>query len=84
MVHNLIEILLPVADNEGQCFDARKYWQVRQDLSRRFGGITTFTRAPAHGTSEAKDEIVHDDIVVFEVMTNTLDLSLVGRLAAPA
>lgn len=84
MVHNLIEILLSVADNEGQRFDARKYEQVRQDLSRRFGGITTFTRAPAHGTSEAKDEIVHDDIVVFEVMTNTLDLSLVGRLAAPA
>jgi hypothetical protein len=47
--------------------------EVRQDLSRRFGGITTFTRAPAHGTSEARGEIVHDDIVVFEVMTDTLD-----------
>jgi hypothetical protein len=47
--------------------------EVRQDLSRRFGGITTFTRAPAHGTSEARGEIVHDDIVVFEVMTDTVD-----------
>jgi hypothetical protein len=70
---HLVEILLPVADKEGQRFDARKYEEVRQDLTRRFGGITTFTRAPAHGTSEASGEIVHDDIVVFEVMTDTLD-----------
>jgi hypothetical protein len=70
---HLVEILLPVADNEGQRFDARKYEEVRQDLARRFGGITTFTRAPAHGTSQAKGEIVHDDIVVFEVMTHSLD-----------
>jgi hypothetical protein len=69
----LVEILLPVADIEGQRFDARKYEEVRQGLSRRFGGITTFTRAPAHGTSEARGAIVHDDIVVFEVMTGTLD-----------
>ena len=34
---HLVEILLPVADNEGQRFDARKYEEVRQDLSRRFG-----------------------------------------------
>jgi hypothetical protein len=70
---HLVEILLPVADNEGHRFDAAKYAKVRQVLSRRFGGITTFTRAPAHGTSEARGEIVHDDIVVFEVMTDTLD-----------
>ena len=70
---HLIEILLPVADNEGQLFDGRKYEEVRQDLARRFGGITTFTRAPAHGISEARGTIVHDDIVVFEVMTDTLD-----------
>ena len=37
---HLVEILLPVADNEGKRFDARKYEKVRQDLSRRFGGIT--------------------------------------------
>ena len=39
-------------------------------LSLCFGGITTFTRAPAHGTSQATGEIVHDDMVVFEVMTD--------------
>jgi hypothetical protein len=68
---HLVEILLPITDNEGQRFDARKYEEIGHDLSRRFGGITTFTRAPARGTSEARGEIVHDDIVVFEVMTDT-------------
>ena len=43
---HLVEILLPVADNEWQRFDARKYEEVRQDLSLRFGGITTFTAHP--------------------------------------
>jgi hypothetical protein len=54
---HLVEILLPVADNEGQRFDARKYEEVRQDLSRRFGGITTFTRAPGpwHQRSKARE-----------------------------
>ena len=42
---HLVEILLPVADNEGQPFDAHKYAVVREELSRRFGGITAFTRA---------------------------------------
>jgi hypothetical protein len=68
---HLVEILLPVADNEGQPFDARKYEEVGQDLSRRFGGVTKMARAPAQGTSEARDEIVHDDIAVFEVITRT-------------
>ena len=70
---HLVEILLPVADNEGQPFDAHKYVVVREELSRRFGGITAFTRAPAEGSSLAKGTAVHDDIIVFEVMTDTLD-----------
>ena len=61
---HLVEILLPVADNEGQPFDAHKYAVVREELSRRFGGITAFTRAPAEGSSLAKGTAVHDDIIV--------------------
>jgi hypothetical protein len=51
---HLVEILLPVADDEGRPFDANKYADVREELSRRFGGITAFTRAPAEGSSNAK------------------------------
>jgi len=57
---HLVEILLPVANNEGQPFDAQKYVVVREELSRRFGGITAFTRAPAEGSSHAKGTTVHE------------------------
>jgi hypothetical protein len=70
---HLVEILLPVTDNEGQPFDAHKYADVREELTCRFGGITAFTRAPGQGSVHAKGAMVHDDIVVFEVMTETLD-----------
>jgi hypothetical protein len=69
----LVEILLPLSDNQGQRFDAQKYVHVREELTHRFGGITAFTRAPAQGISHASGEVVDDDSVVFEVMADTLD-----------
>lgn len=70
---HLVEILLPVRDNEGRRFAARKFAGVREELTERFGGVTTFTRAPAHGTNESDGSVQHDDIVIFEIMTLTLD-----------
>lgn len=70
---HLVEIFLPVRDNVGKAFGAEKYAAVRQHLTDRFGGMTAFTRAPAQGMTLDGGEIVHDDIVVFEVMTESLD-----------
>jgi hypothetical protein len=56
-----------------------KYAVVRQRLIDRFGGVTTFTRSPAQGTTTEGGKTVHDEIVVFEVMTETLDASWWGR-----
>lgn len=72
---HLIEILLPLNDNSGRPFDAAKYTAIRQQLTERFGGLTAFTRSPAQGTTTDAGRTVHDDIVVFEVMTEKLDLS---------
>ena len=69
----LVEILLPVSDNSGRPFDATKYANVRELLTERFGGVTAFTRAPAHGSVESQGTVVHDDIVVMEVMTDILE-----------
>jgi hypothetical protein len=44
------------------------YSQQKLQQAEALRGIATFTRAPAHSTSEARGEIVHDDIVVFEAM----------------
>jgi hypothetical protein len=70
---HLIEILLPLNDNEGRRFASDKFSGVRDSLTERFGGLTAFTRAPAQGTTRDGGKTVRDEIVVFEVMTEVLD-----------
>jgi hypothetical protein len=70
---HLVQLLLPLADNAGRRFDGAAYGRVRSELSDRFGGITSFTRAPAEGVWKEGGHTAHDDIVVFEVMTRELD-----------
>ena len=76
---HLVEILLPLHDNRGQPFEPQKYAEVRQHLTEHFGGLTAFTRSPAQGTTTESGRPVHDEIVVFEVMTEALDVSWWGR-----
>jgi hypothetical protein len=70
---HLVQILLPLADNAGRRFASVDYGHVRSELSERFGGITSFTRAPAEGMWKEGGHTAHDDIVVFEVMARELD-----------
>lgn len=70
---HLIQILLPLADNAGRRFDGAAYGRVRSELAERFGGITSFTRAPAEGVWKEGGRTNHDDIVVFEVMAREID-----------
>ena len=69
----LIQILLPLADNGGRRFGADAYARVRKDVSDRFGGVTSFTRAPAQGVWKEGGHVSRDDIVVFEVMARDID-----------
>ena len=70
----LVQILLPVYDNEGHAFEASEYVRLRSELADRFGGVTAYTRAPARGVwKQDSGETTRDDIVIFEVMTEDLD-----------
>lgn len=70
----LVQILLPLYDNEGHAFEAIDYVQLRADLADRFGGITAYMRAPARGVWRGDTgETTRDDIVILEVMTEELD-----------
>ena len=69
----MVEILLPVHDNQGRPFEESMFTRVREELTDRFGGATAFTRAPAQGTFDDRGQVQRDDIVIFEVMTPTLD-----------
>jgi hypothetical protein len=71
---HLVQILLPLYDNHGDPFPQHEYVQVRDELTERFGGITTFVRSPAEGLwKETPSTTVRDDIVIYEVMTERLD-----------
>jgi hypothetical protein len=71
---NLIQILLPLYDNNGTPFPQEEYLRVRDELTERYGGITTYVRSPAKGLwKESPTTTVHDDIVIYEVMTEQLD-----------
>ena len=70
----LVQILLPLFDNEGHAFDVGDYVRLRSELADRFGGVTAYTRAPARGVwKDEAGETNRDDIVIFEVMTGELD-----------
>ncbi|HEY0283839.1 MAG TPA: hypothetical protein VGC23_00505 [Vicinamibacterales bacterium] len=69
-----MQILLPVYDNEGHHFDPDDYVDLRSELANRFGGVTTYMRAPARGVWKGDTgETTRDDIVIFEVMIDDLD-----------
>jgi hypothetical protein len=71
---HLVQILLPLYDNEGQPFGKAQFDRVASQLSERFGGVTAFIRSPARGLwKESNGEAVRDDVVVYEVMIEELD-----------
>ena len=70
---HLIQLLLPLHDNNKQEFPAAYLNQVREDLTNHFGGVTAFVRSPAVGLWKDSDEINRDEVVMFEVMADQLD-----------
>ena len=69
----MIEIFLPLYDNEGRTFARSEFDDVRHALTDRFGGVTAFTRSPAEGVWKEGGEETHDQIVIFEVMAEQLE-----------
>jgi hypothetical protein len=69
----LIQILLPVFDNSGQPYDSATFERIASDLTARFGGLTSYRRAPAEGRWKTGGATKHDEIVVMEVMTPQFD-----------
>jgi hypothetical protein len=69
----LIQLLLPLHDNQKQSFPVEHFNTVRTELTRRFGGVTAFVRAPARGLWEEDDEINRDDVVLFEIIAQELE-----------
>lgn len=72
----LVQILLPLYDNEGREFGAEPLGAVRRELTERFGGLTAHMRAPARGLWKTDEgAVARDDVVMLEVMAEALDRS---------
>jgi hypothetical protein len=70
----LIQLLLPLHDNDKVPFPAEYFDIVRKTLTERFGGVTAFLRSPAVGLwKEDEDDVTHDEVVMFEVISSELD-----------
>lgn len=71
---SLVQIFLPLRDNEGRPFGDDAHGKTRHELLERFGRVTAYQRAPAQGLWETEDgEVARDEVVIFEVMVNDVD-----------
>ena len=70
----LVQLLLPIYDNDGNRFPRLQFEHVRRQLTDRFGGVTAYLRSPASGLwKEGDGTVVKDDIVMYEVMAERLE-----------
>ena len=74
-ISHLVEILLPKENGKGQPID--KYWfdGFLKELTERFGGATSFLRAPGQGLWQSGGGTEKDSIAVVEVMVEEIDSS---------
>ena len=72
---HVVQFLLPLADAQGQRFPVAHFEKIRDELAARFGGVTAFTQSPAQGVwkQQPHHALESDEVVLFEVMTDSLD-----------
>src|ERR1700682_6002566 len=70
----LFQVLLPLFDNEGKRLPIRLLRAVADELTKQFGWLTAYIRAPAQGLWKKKGaaHTRRDEIVICEVMAERL------------
>jgi hypothetical protein len=76
----LVQILLPRETGHGKPIGQRWFEGLLTELTGKFGGATSFMRAPGLGLWRNGDETQRDNIAVIEVMAGQLDLEYWKRL----
>ena len=72
---HLFQILLPCADNAGRPFAKEDFDRVKEELAGRFRGVTAYLQKPAEGVWRQGTASSNDDIVIFEVMAEEVDVA---------
>ncbi|MBM3095777.1 hypothetical protein GFB56_34295 [Ensifer sp. T173] len=68
---HLIQIFLPLVGNKRD--SSKRFAEVRDQLTTRFGGATLYRNAPAEGLWEDEGAVEKDFIIIAEVMAVELD-----------
>lgn len=70
----LIQIILPVHDEKDKAYPKKHYSRIEETLTKKFGGLTAYTRTPADGFwKDERNAARYDDVVILEVMTDKVE-----------
>jgi hypothetical protein len=73
---HLVQILLPKETGNGQPIGKDWFDGLLKELTDRFGGATSFLRAPGQGLWQSGGGTEQDSIAVVEVMVESIDTAL--------
>jgi hypothetical protein len=69
----LVQLFLPLRQQDGSRVASDVLSGVRQELVERFGGVTAHLRAPARGLWKDDGSVERDDVVIVEVVVENFD-----------
>ena len=69
----IVELLLPRQTGSGEPVAVHWLEQLLAELTDKFGGVTSFLRAPGKGLWQTGGKVEQDNIAVIEVMTAKID-----------
>ena len=74
MKKKLIQVFIPLYDNQGILFPKKFFNTLQSELSDRYGGLTVYQQMPATGLwKEEGEPVMKDDLVIYEVMADEVD-----------
>jgi len=70
----LIQLLLPLQDENGEVFPAARYAKVHKQLIEKFGGLTLYQRNPAEGYwKNGSSKTIKEPMLVHEVLSGAIE-----------
>ena len=71
----LSRFCFPARTTTARPFEREDFDRVKEELAAQFDGVTAYLQAPAEGLWRKGADSDADEIVIFEVMTEEVDLS---------
>lgn len=73
-MEHLVQVIVPLRDNDGEPVPAAAFEQMHRELIERFHGVTAHLRSPALGAwRDENGRTDHENVVMYEVFCERLD-----------